>query len=156
MYYLTFMPELYPRFCYYQLQVFDWQPYITQTALPSIVASDIVACSFAFPIVSEQSRIAAFLDHRCAEIDCVIAATQRTIEEYKKLKQSIITEAVTRGVRGPRKMKDSGVEWLGMIPENWSVYLEGNNLTGHRYIDYGNVPQPGTWVMAGCKWHISF
>ncbi len=69
----------------------------------------------------EQSRIAAFLDRRCAEIDRVIAATQRTIEEYKKLKQSIITEAVTHGVRGPRKMKDSGVEWIGEIPEEWAL-----------------------------------
>ncbi len=73
------------------------------------------------PPLPEQSRIAAFLDCRCAEIDRVIAATQRTIEEYKKLKQSIITEAVTHGVRGPRKMKDSGVEWIGEIPEEWSV-----------------------------------
>lgn len=84
--------------------------------------------NFAVPIppLPEQSRIAAFLDHRCAEIDRMIADTQRTIEEYKKLKQSIITEAVTHGVRGGRKMKDSGVEWLGMIPENWSVYRIAN------------------------------
>ena len=74
-----------------------------------------------YPPLPEQSRIAAFLDRRCAEIDRVIAATQRTIEEYKKLKQSIITEAVTHGVRGERKMKDSGVEWIGEIPEEWSV-----------------------------------
>lgn len=72
-----------------------------------------------YPPFSEQSRIAAYLDNRCAEIDRVIAATQRTIEEYKKLKQSIITEAVTHGVRGERKMKDSGVEWIGEIPEEW-------------------------------------
>ena len=78
------------------------------------------------PPLPEQSRIAAFLDRRCAEIDRVIAATQRTIEEYGKLKQSIINEAVTHGVRGLRKMKDSGVEWLGMIPENWSVYRIAN------------------------------
>ena len=76
-------------------------------------------CAMHIPYLPEQSRIAAFLDRRCAEIDRVIAATQHTIEEYKKLKQSIITEAVTHGVRGPRKMKDSGVEWIGEIPEEW-------------------------------------
>lgn len=81
-----------------------------------------------FPPLSEQSRIAAFLDSRCAEIDRVIAATQSTIEEYKKLKQSIITEAVTHGVRGPRKMKDSGVEWIGEIPEEWDI------VYGHRIV----------------------
>lgn len=69
----------------------------------------------------EQHRIATFLDRKCAEIDSVIADTQKTIEEYKALKQSIITEAVTKGVRGERKMKDSGVEWIGDVPEEWEV-----------------------------------
>lgn len=79
-----------------------------------------------FPPIQEQKLITTFLDRRCAEIDSVIAATQRTIEEYKKLKQSIITETVTHGVRGPRKMKDSGIEWIGEIPEEWSVIRHKN------------------------------
>ena len=74
-----------------------------------------------FPLLTEQRRIADFLDRRCAEIDRVIAATQQTIAEYKALKQSIITEAVTKGVRGPRPMKDSGVEWIGEIPAEWGT-----------------------------------
>lgn len=73
------------------------------------------------PEFAEQKRIAAFLDRRCAEIDAVIDRTKATIEEYKKLKQAVITEAVTKGVRGPRKMKDSGIEWIGEIPEAWNV-----------------------------------
>ncbi len=73
------------------------------------------------PSLFEQQLIVGFIDRRCAEIDRVIAATQRTIEEYKKLKQSIITEAVTRGIRPSRNMKDSGVEWIGEIPDEWSV-----------------------------------
>ena len=75
----------------------------------------------AYPDISDQHRIAAFLDHKCSEIDSVIADTQKTIDEYKALKQSIITEAVTKGVRGERKMKDSGVEWIGEVPEEWEV-----------------------------------
>lgn len=86
---------------------------------PAINASDVVNFTIPVPPLPEQSRIATFLDRRCADIDRVIAATQRTIEEYRKLKQSIITEAVTHGVRGERKMKDSGVEWIGEIPEEW-------------------------------------
>lgn len=73
------------------------------------------------PSISDQHRIAAFLDRKCAEIDSVIANTQKTIDEYKALKQSIITEAVTKGVRGERKMKDSGVEWIEEVPEEWEV-----------------------------------
>ena len=73
-----------------------------------------------FPTLCEQRRIVAFFDRRCAEIDAVIERTKATIEEYKKLKQAVITEAVTKGVRGPRPMKDSGIEWIGEIPEGWS------------------------------------
>lgn len=72
------------------------------------------------PPLDEQSFIASFLDRKCAEIDSAVADTQRTIEEYKKLKQSIITEAVTKGVRGKRTMKDSGIEWIGEIPSEWA------------------------------------
>lgn len=83
---------------------------------------DEFACiSMVLPEKEEQARIASFLDRRCAEIDSVIANTQRTIEEYKALKQSIITEAVTKGVRGTRPMKDSGIEWITSIPEDWST-----------------------------------
>ena len=78
-------------------------------------------CYVHYPPFAEQKRIADFLDHRCAEIDAVIKRTKATIEEYKKLKQAVITEAVTKGVRGPRKMQDSGIEWIGEIPEGWSV-----------------------------------
>ena len=115
-------------FFYYTMSVFTEQfnLYGTGTTFKEISYSDFINFLLPIPPLPEQSHIAAFLDRRCAEIDRVIAATQRTIEEYKKLKQSIITEAVTHGVRGERKMKDSGVEWLGMIPENWSVYRIAN------------------------------
>ena len=82
---------------------------------------DMKKISIPEPPIDEQYRIAAFLDRKCAEIDSVIADTQKTIEEYKALKQSIITEAVTKGVRGERKMKDSGIEWIGEVPANWNV-----------------------------------
>ena len=73
------------------------------------------------PSVPEQERIAAFLDAECAEIDAVLEKTRASIEEYKKLKQAVITQAVTKGIRGDRPMKDSGIEWIGDIPESWEV-----------------------------------
>ena len=73
------------------------------------------------PLVPEQERIAAFLDAECAEIDAVLEKTRASIEEYKKLKQAVITQAVTKGVRGDRPMKDSGIEWIGEIPAEWDV-----------------------------------
>ena len=68
------------------------------------------------PSVPEQERIAAFLDAECAEIDTVLEKTRASIEEYKKLKQVVITQAVTKGIRGDRPMKGSGIEWIGEIP----------------------------------------
>ena len=68
------------------------------------------------PEYAEQERIAAFLDAECAEIDAVLEKTRASIEEYKKLKQAVITQAVTKGIRGDRPMKDSGIEWIGEIP----------------------------------------
>ena len=73
------------------------------------------------PPIAEQERIAAFLDAECAEIDAVLEKTRASIEEYKKLKQAVITQAVTKGVRGDRPMKDSGIEWIGEIPAEWGV-----------------------------------
>lgn len=73
------------------------------------------------PLVPEQERIAAFLDAECAEIDAVLEKTRASIEEYKKLKQAIITQVVTKGIRGDRPMKDSGIEWIGDIPAEWGV-----------------------------------
>ena len=94
---------------------------ISKTTIPHIYFSEYGNRKVSWCTIEEQRSIAVFLDCKCAEIDSVIAATQRTIEEYKKLKQSIITEAVTKGVRGERPMKDSGIEWIGEIPVEWEV-----------------------------------
>lgn len=73
------------------------------------------------PTLDEQTTIADFLDRRCAEVDSVVANTLRTIEEYKKLRQSIITEAVTRGVCNEHTLKDSEIAWIEHIPAEWNV-----------------------------------
>ncbi len=77
-----------------------------------------------FPSISikEQINIIDALDSQCAEIDAVLDKTRTSIEEYKKLKQAIITQAVTKGIRGDRPMKESGIEWVPLIPEDWSSY----------------------------------
>ena len=72
------------------------------------------------PSEKEQNKISAYLDSKCSHIDIMLSKTRASIEEYKKLKQAVITQAVTKGVRGEREMKDSGVEWIGEIPEEWN------------------------------------
>ena len=73
------------------------------------------------PSVEEQKRIADYLDAECARIDAVIEQTRASIEEYKKLKQAVITQAVTKGIRPNRPMKDSGIDWIAQIPEEWDA-----------------------------------
>ncbi len=67
----------------------------------------------------EQMQIVSFLEHICKELDNVIEKTRASIEEYKKLKQAVITQAVTKGIRGDREMKNSGIEWNNKIPVEW-------------------------------------
>ena len=74
-----------------------------------------------FVPLDEQRSIAAFLDRKCSEIDSVIANTQQTLDEYRKLRKAIITKAITKGVRSERVMKDSGSVWFGEIPAEWSM-----------------------------------
>ncbi len=119
MYFLTYSNRLLEKFSYYQFLAFNWAPYITHTAIPSVVASEIVACYFPIPPLEEQAKIADYLDNGCASLDTILDKTRSSIEEYKKLKQAVITQAVTKGVRGKREMKDSGVEWIGKIPREF-------------------------------------
>ena len=75
----------------------------------------------AVPPKEVQIRSAQYLNAKCSEIDTMLSKTRSSIEEYKKLKQAVITQAVTKGVRGEREMKDSGVEWIGEIPAEWKI-----------------------------------
>lgn len=73
------------------------------------------------PPLEEQEKIANYLDKKVSDIDLIIEKTRATIEDYKKYKQSIITEAVTKGINPNVEMKDSGVEWIGEVPREWEV-----------------------------------
>lgn len=84
-----------------------------------ISSNDMLKRIVPSPPFKEQQRIADYLDKMCAEIDAVLEKTRASIEEYKKLKQAVITQAVTKGIRGDRPMKDSGIEWIGDIPKEW-------------------------------------
>ena len=76
---------------------------------------------FILPSSSEQRKIADFLDRKCSEIDEMVALQEKVIEELKAYKQSVITEAVTKGLNPDVPMRDSGIEWIGQIPEHWGV-----------------------------------
>ena len=89
--------------------------------LKRVASSFINNCPLTVPESYEQQLIADFLDTQCANIDSVIEKTRVAIEEYKKLKQAVITRAVTKGIRPNREMKDSGIEWIGEIYKDYQL-----------------------------------
>ena len=97
------------------------------------------------PPLAEQKKIADFLDGKCAEIDELVQTEEKMIEELKAYKQSVITEAVTKGLDPTALMKDSGIEWIGEIPITWDVRrakqlfatLSGNGLSTDLQVDDG-------------------
>lgn len=92
------------------------------TAQPKFNKTDFRQIKMPLPHMSEQEKIADFLDEKCKHIDSVLEKTRASIEEYKQLKQSVITQAITKGIRPNRPMKDSGNLWFGNIPSDWNVY----------------------------------
>ncbi len=111
--------------------------------------------SITIPPNKEQQKIANFLDQKVSEIDHILEKTRESIEEYKKYKQSIITEVVTKGLNPYVEMKDSGIEWIGEIPEHWKMirmkntsWLKGRigwqGLKSSEYIEEGPFLITGT------------
>lgn len=73
------------------------------------------------PPINEQRTISDYLDEKCSEIDELITLQEKIIDELKLYKQSVITKAVTKGLKPDVSMKDSGIEWVGMIPQHWGM-----------------------------------
>ena len=88
---------------------------------PAITASDLICIAMPLPPLSEQEAIVTYLDTKVAKIDEYISIAEKKIAALEELKQSIIAEAVTRGIHKEVPMKDSGVKWIGMIPEHWKI-----------------------------------
>ncbi len=112
------------RFLYYYLQnrfYISIETANSKSTVDSVRLNMLQDFPVMMPDTSEQFRIAQFLDTECARIDAVIEQTQASIEEYKKLKQAVITQAVTKGIRPNRPMKDSGIDWIAQIPKEWDV-----------------------------------
>jgi type I restriction enzyme S subunit len=99
------------------------------------------------PSYYEQKAISNFLDQKTAEIDDLIADKEKLIELLQEKRQAIITEAVTKGLNPNVKMKDSGVEWIGEIPEHWEITklkyicsesaVYGLNESAENYVEEG-------------------
>ena len=110
-------------FLYYLLIGMDLNQYVSSTAAqPGLAVGTLLNLKTCYPCSTlEQTQISNYLNVKCSEINTMLSKTRSSIEEYKKLKQSVIAQAVTKGVRSKREMKDSGVEWVSDIPVDWNT-----------------------------------
>jgi type I restriction enzyme, S subunit len=143
------------RFLYYMFLSMRSQILTHQTggAQAGINDGDVKNLYLLQPSLSEQTKIASFLDYKTNLIDTTIEKKKRLIELLKEKRQAVINEAVTKGLNPNAPMKDSGVEWLGEIPEHWEVkrlrhigncqngVSEGGEYfgSGFPFVSYGDV-----------------
>ena len=109
------------NFWTYFLQSLDYTIYITGSAQPKLSREKLGEVIVLYPSLEEQTQIANFLDHETAKIDSLIEKQQQLIELLKEKRQAVISHAVTKGLNPNVPMKDSGVEWLGQVPEQWGA-----------------------------------
>ena len=93
----------------------------TGSTFEAVSAEEVANLKFPLPTIVEQQKIANFLDHETTQIDTLIAKQEKLIELLKEKRQAVISHAVTKGLNINALMKDSGVEWLGQVPEHWTV-----------------------------------
>lgn len=113
--------SVYQPFLYWYYKGFENFMYqsVNGTTIPHMNRKYIENIGFIDWTIEEQQKISTYLDTKCTKIDSIIEKQEKVIEKLKAYKLSVITEAVTKGLNPDVKMKDSGVEWIGEIPEHW-------------------------------------
>ena len=134
---------------YLLICLFDYEKSLIPSYMqPSLRIEDLKKYQFFLPPIHEQKTIAEFLDRKCGDIDELVALQDKMIEELKAYKQSIITETVTKGLNPNVPLKDSGIEWIGEIPQHWEVkklkYIvesirKGNGITKDEVFSDGDI-----------------
>lgn len=112
-----------PYYSYYYVMVDNTKEllHMAKNLRHSLNEEQFGAIKAPVPPLSEQKAIAEFLDKKCGEVDALIADIQQEIETLEQYKRSVITESVTKGLDPSVPMKDSGIDWIGDIPEHWKV-----------------------------------
>lgn len=109
------------KYLYYLAVCFPYKKIYTQTALPSMTQMALRNLTIYIPEYSEQQRMVDYLDTKLSEIDKQVALLTSKRDAYLRLKKSIINNAVTKGLNPNVKLKDSGIDWIGEIPEHWGT-----------------------------------
>jgi type I restriction enzyme S subunit len=145
-------PKANSNFYYYALSVFTeaLEMYGTGTTFKEISAFDFSNFRIPYPTLAEQQAIADYLDYKVGQIDTSVAEINTQIEDLKAYRQAVISEAVTKGLNPNAPMKDSGIEWIGMIPEGWStskVKYEVNMVLGKMLQSVEPTPNNGEYTL---------
>ena len=109
------------KFMYYSSLLIPFSYYSTATALPSMTQSDLNNHVLFLPSISEQQKIADFLDKKTTQLDKVKSLLEEQIQKLKDYRASLIYETVTKGLDKTVPMKDSGIDWIGQVPQGWGV-----------------------------------
>lgn len=121
MFYTEIFSDACAKYLYYCATTINFEQYATQTALPSMTQTEYGNMFFAVPPLSEQQTIAAWLDGKTAQIDALIRRKQTLLEKLAEKRSALISHTVTKGLNPSAPMKDSGVAWLGEVPQHWEV-----------------------------------
>ena len=128
------------NYIYYALIAINLNQYAFGTAAqPGLAASKIMALSIPIPPLAEQERIVSYLEDKTSKIDAYVAEKEKEIQFLQELKQKTIADAVTKGLNPDVKMKDSGISWIGMIPEQWEMKQLRSFLTLFTEKDHGDA-----------------
>ena len=144
------------KYMYYQALTIPFSLYSTDTALPSMTQTDLGNHLMCFPPIFEQRAIASYLDQKVGKIDTLISEKEKMVEDLKAYRSSLITETVTKGLNKEVKMKDSGLEWLGMVPEHWGIlpFKRGVSINNGR--DYKHVQSEEGYPVIGSGGQFAF
>ncbi len=126
---LRTVEELSAWFLVHVLNITDYSGFVNGSTRDKLTQSAMAEIPMPFPPISEQVAITSFLDHETSKIDALITEQQRLIELLKEKRQAVISHAVTKGLNPDVRMKPSGVEWLGEVPEHWEVRRLKNLLS---------------------------
>ena len=126
------------KFMYYSSLLIPFSYYSTATALPSMTQSDLNNHVLCLPSISEQQKIADFLDKKTAQLDKAKALLEEQIQKLKDYRASLIYETVTKGLDTTVPMKDSGIDWIGQVPQGWGVDFANHIFEEHKQKKKGN------------------
>jgi type I restriction enzyme S subunit len=148
LFYTEIFDNTLPKYLFYLSKIIPFSRLQESSAVPSMTQDKLHNVILCRPSKKEQTQIANYLDHKTQIIDGLIEKKEQLIKKLQAQRQAIINEAVTKGLNPNAKMKDSGIEWLGEIPEHWkfnkakrNTYMKGRigwqGLKQEEFIDEG-------------------